>query len=309
MFPGSSIAVAVALSLFFAALSPPLFSAVIVGTWNGNWFPSGRAEHRAHPDVEKATAFVAAKMLTSALKAVDPEGTNDVILVLNEIRSPSVASNLLSRIPRKDLSLASVSGYRRRDRYDQQQDVIATTLPVAGRGWSLWRNEKKETPPRGYAYADIVVTPAVTARVYAVHLKSNYGATTKEKVSLNRAKRAHSARQIVSQVKKRPYVIVAGDLNTDPWRKEFKGEETMEIFEEARFRNHLADLPPTRRATHPNRRHGDSTLDYVLTKGFSPVRPAHIEPGCGISDHLAVFTLLTPESVEPRRVSHRRKRK
>ena len=32
-----------------------LLAAVVVGTWNGNWFPSGRAEHRAHPDVE---AFV-----------------------------------------------------------------------------------------------------------------------------------------------------------------------------------------------------------------------------------------------------------
>ena len=29
-----------------------MLAAVVVGTWNGNWFPTGRAEHRAHPDVE-----------------------------------------------------------------------------------------------------------------------------------------------------------------------------------------------------------------------------------------------------------------
>ena len=62
-----------------------VLAAVVVGTWNGNWFPSGRAEHRAHPDVEAATITAAAKMLANGLKAVDPAGTNDVILCLNEI--------------------------------------------------------------------------------------------------------------------------------------------------------------------------------------------------------------------------------
>ena len=265
---------------------------VVVGTWNGNWFPSGRAEHRAHPSVELATTEVAAKMLSSALSSIDPEGTNDVLLVLNEIRSPLVASNLIKRISRKGLTLASISGYRRRDRYDQQQDVIVTTLKVAGSGWSRWLNEKAETPPRGYAYANIVVTSAVTARVYAVHFKSNYGGNTKEKAALNRAKREHSARQIVKQVKNLEHVIVAGDLNTDPWRKEFADEKTHDIFKEAQFANHLEELPPGRRATHPNKRHGDSSLDFVLSKGFRSLRAPHIEPSYQISDHLALFTLL-----------------
>ena len=74
----------------------------MVGTWNGNWFPSGRAEHRAHPDVEAATITAAAKMLVGGLRAVDPAGTNDVILCLNEIRGPKVASNLVAQIGRKE---------------------------------------------------------------------------------------------------------------------------------------------------------------------------------------------------------------
>ena len=141
---------------------PFIFAAVVVGTWNGNWFPSGRAEHRAHPDVEAATSAAAAKMLAEGLKEVDPEGTNDVILCLNEIRGPRAATNLLAQIGRKDLRMAVISGYRRRDRFDQQQDVIATTLPVANAHWSKWKGAGKETPPRGYAFAAVVIDPATT---------------------------------------------------------------------------------------------------------------------------------------------------
>ena len=42
-----------------------MLAALVVGTWHGNWFPSGRAEHRAHPDVEAATIEAAAKMLAT----------------------------------------------------------------------------------------------------------------------------------------------------------------------------------------------------------------------------------------------------
>ena len=281
------------LSLFSAALLPVTAAPVTVVTWNGNWFPSGRAEHRAHPDVEEATAVAASKMLSSAIHAADPSGSNDVILVLNEIRGPRAASNLISRIGIPALRLASISGYRRRDRYDQQQDVIATTLPVAESGWSTWRNCKSETPPRGYAYADVVIEPTVTARVYAVHLKSNYGATTAEARELNRAKRTHAVEQLVSQDKKRRHVIVAGDLNVDAWRKEFADERIFALFAESGYLNHLAVLPPKCRYTHPNRRHGNSALDYILSRGFRLEGQPHIEPAQDLSDHSALVTILS----------------
>lgn len=282
------------LPLLTAALLPVAAAPVTVATWNGNWFPSGRAEHRAHPDVEEATTTAAAKMLAAALHAADPSGSNDVILILNEIRGPRAASNLISRIGFPSLRLASISGYRRRDRYDQQQDVIATTLPVAESGWSTWRNWKRETPPRGYAYADLVVEPAVTARVYAVHLKSNYGATTAEARALNRAKRTHAVEQLVSQDRKRRHVIVAGDLNADAWRREFADERIFALFAEAGYLNHLAALPPKCRGTHPNRRRGDSALDYILSRGFRLEGQPHIEPAQDLSDHSALVTILSP---------------
>ena len=278
---------------------PFIFAAVVVGTWNGNWFPSGRAEHRAHPDVEAATSAAAAKMLAEGLKEVDPEGTNDVILCLNEIRGPRAATNLLAQIGRKDLRMAVISGYRRRDRFDQQQDVIATTLPVANAHWSKWKGAGKETPPRGYAFAAVVIDPATTASVYAVHLKSNYGATTPELKASNRAKRTVAAQQLRESVKpprgkKRPGspVIVAGDMNADKWNKNFADEQLFKILEGAGFGNALESLPPKSRGTHPSRKYGDSALDYVFFRGLSVSGLPRIVPNDGLSDHRALFVLL-----------------
>ena len=274
-----------------------VIAAVVVGTWNGNWFPSGRAEHRAHPDVEAATITAAAKMLANGLKAVDPAGTNDVILCLNEIRGPKAASNLVAQIGRKGLRVAVISGYRRRDRFDQQQDVIATTLPVAEAHWSKWKVAGKSTPPRGYAFAAVVIDPATTANVYAVHLKSNYGATTEEIRAANREKRTLAIAQVVAQEKpkrgrvKRP-VLLAGDMNTDRWRKEFKEEKLFGLLEEAGYANTLALLPEGKRGTHPSRTYGDSALDYIFCRGLNPIAPPRIVGNEELSDHNAVFVLL-----------------
>ena len=274
-----------------------MIAAVVVGTWNGNWFPSGRAEHRAHPEVEAATVSAAAKMLASGLKSIDPAGTNDVILCLNEIRGPKAASNLVAQIGRKGLRVASVSAYRRRDRFDQQQDVIATTLPVAESHWSKWKVAKELTPPRGYAFAAVVLDPATTANVYAVHLKSNYGATTAKARAANREKRTLAIAQLADQEKRkrgrapRP-VLIAGDMNADRWSKEFADEKLFGILEEAGFENPLALLTPESRGTHPSRTHGDSALDYVFCRGVSAAEPPRIIPNDELSDHCAVFVLV-----------------
>ena len=272
-----------------------LLAAVVVGTWNGNWFPSGRAEHRANPAVEEATITAAAQMLAKGLRAIDPAGTNDVVLCLNEIRGPRVASNLVARIGRPGLVVVSVSGYRRRDRFDYQQDVVATTLPLAAAGWEKFKVAGKETPPRGYAYAELVFAPAVTGVVYATHLKSNYGATKPEIVVLNRAKRTRAVEQVLAREKKlgggRP-VVLGGDMNTDRWRKEFAEEKIFSLLDESGFLNLLALLPPDKRGTHPSKKWGDSALDYVFASGFKPLEPPRIVPSEDLSDHSAVFTLL-----------------
>lgn len=275
-----------------------LLAAVVVGTWNGNWFPSGRAEHRAHPDVEDATITAVAQMLARGLDAVDPMRTNDVILCLNEIRGPRVASNLVARIGRTNLVVASISGYRRRDRFDQQQDVVATTLPVVEKGWKKWTPAGKRTPPRGYAFAALRLDPATTAAVYAVHLKSNYRAKGREAKELNRDKRTIAVEQLLAQETRdgrgRRPVLVAGDMNADKWRAEFADEKIFGLFDAAGFLNLLAILPPESRGTHPSRRYGDSALDYIFARGLRPVATPRLVPSEALSDHNAFFAVLAP---------------
>ena len=274
-----------------------IIAAIVIGTWNGNWFPSGRAKHRAHPDVEAATAVAAGRMLAAGLDAMDPLKTNDVILCLNEIRGPKAASNLVAQIGRTGLKVAVVSGYRWSDRFDQQQDVIATTLPVVEAHWSKWKYAAKLTPPRGYAFAAVVIDPATTANVYAVHLKSNYRAKGAE-LEANRTKRTASIAQVVEQERKRRGrpsrpVILAGDMNADKWRKEFAGEPLFGLLEEAGFGNALEALPPDARGTHPSRLYGDSALDYVFYRNLTSVSAPRIIPNDGLSDHQALFVLLS----------------
>lgn len=276
-----------------------VLAAVIVGTWNGNWFPSGRAEHRAHPDVERATVDAAAQAIATGLRRLDPEGTNDVILCLGEMRGPKAVSNLIERIGRPGLKTAIVSAYRRRDRFDMQQNAIATTLPVAESRWSRWKAHKGVLPPRGYAFAAIVIDPSTTANVYSVHLKSNYGQGRDQKrIQDNRDKRTESIRQIIENERprkklsqKRP-VIIAGDFNADRWRKEFKEERMFVSLDDAGFTDLTRLMPPGERYTHPNRRHGNSLLDYIFCRGLKTSAPPITIGTDGISDHMVLFAAV-----------------
>lgn len=280
-----------------------LAAAVIVGTWNGNWFPSHRAEHRAAPEKEEATIHASGRMLQSALGRLDPSGTNDVILCLSEMRNRDVATRLLSAIGRTNLVLAGISAYRRRDRFDMQQDVIATTLPVVQSGWRRWARNKEKTPPRGHVFADLLLAPAVTAHVYAVHLKSNYGQRTPEQIALNRHKRTQAVEELVRLAgKKAGPVVIAGDMNADRWRPEFAAEKLFEILREARFHNALEGLPSSERATYVGRGKGrNSALDYIFTRGWAVSSAVRIFPAEGCSDHKPVFVVLeAPPTVSAR---------
>ena len=153
--------------------------------------------------------------------------------------------------------------------------------------------------------AAVVIDPAITANVYAVHLKSNYGATTDAAAALNREKRTRAVTQVVKQEKprrgraKRP-VVLAGDMNADRWRKEFRDEAIFGILEEAGFANALALLPADARGTHPSRRYGDSALDYVFYRGLEASAAPRIVPNDELSDHFAVFVPLCLSSSSAR---------
>lgn len=273
-----------------------VLAAVTVGTWNGQWFPSGRAEHRAAPEVEARTIADAGRLLRAGLAKADPTGTNDVILCLNEIRGQKEADALCAAIGRKGMRVAVITGYRRRDRFDQQQDVILTTLPVSDSSWSRWKGSKGKTPPRGYARASVVLSPGVTGVVYAVHLKSNYGQTSDEIAYKNRIKRTLAVEQLLEQernrrghARQRP-VVIAGDFNADRWSDEFKADTMFASMESEGFVNALALLPLSERATHPGRgKWHDRVFDYIMYRSMKPKGLPKVVPSGHISDHSAVF--------------------
>ncbi len=275
-------------------------AAVTIGTWNGQWFPSGRAEHRAAPETEAATIAAAGRALREGIDRADPSGTNDLILCFNEIRGPKAANELCRAIGRTNLSVAVITAYRRRDRFDQQQDVIATTLPVSSATWSRWKTgrDKDLTPPRGYARAELLLSPTTTATVYCVHLKSNYRQTSKT-ATANREKRTRAVNQLIAQERsvnkgsREAPVILAGDFNADAWNREYEGETIFAALARAGFVNVLESLPKDSRVTYPKRgKWGLTALDYIFLRGVEPSGPPTIGSADGVSDHNPVFVTI-----------------
>ena len=84
-------------------------------------------------------------------------------------------------------------------------------------------------------------------------------------------------------------------MNADAWRKEFAEESIFGLFAGAGFDNHLAALPPERRGTHPSASHGDSALDYIMTRGFVLEGEPCIEPAQDLSDHSALSLVVSPK--------------
>lgn len=275
-----------------------ILAAVIIGTWNGNWFPSGRAEHRAHPKVEEATIVAAAEMLSKGIAALDEGGTNDVVIILNEMRSPEVVSNLVERMSKPNLHVASVSRYRRRDRFDQQQDAIITTLPVVDAGWGVWPAKKKVKAPRGTAFSTLIFPNSVTTEVYAVHLKSNYGATNAALKKENAAKRAIAIEDLLERAgkKKRKVsaMIIAGDFNSDRDKKEFAEETMFADLEKYGFIDFSRLMPEAERYSHPNKRWGNSLLDYIFVRGLEAKGRTIRISAEELSDHDAIFGVVGP---------------
>ncbi len=272
-----------------------IFAAVAIGTWNGKWFPSGRAEHRAPQEQEEATIRASGKMLRRALDAVDPAGTNDVVLCINEIANRKAAEKLAAAIGRTNLVVAAISDYRKRGkRRDYQQDAILSTLPVLDAGWTRWKASGGVGAPRGCVFADLAFSKTKTVRVFAVHLKSNYGQKDEETRRANIAKRTLAARQLAAWAEGSANpVVICGDFNADFGKKEFEDDTLFKVLEHAGFANPLAKLPAALRITHPGRgRFPGSTLDYIMLRALRPSsRPAITNSG-GISDHDAVTILV-----------------
>ena len=142
----------------------------------------------------------------------------------------------------------------------------------------------------------------MTATVYAVHLKSNYGQTTEAMANENRLKRGRAIGQLVEQEqpkrgKYRAPVVIAGDFNADRFSPEFAAEPLFKVLDAAKFVDPFGEADASKRITYPGRssRAAGSTLDYVVSRGLSPQGPPVIVPALRVSDHNAVFVRLSPK--------------
>ena len=269
-----------------------LIFAVLVGTWNLKWFPSGRAEHRASERVEAANVKDAADVIRANLK-----WKRGRVLFLQELRDPQTCSNLVASIHDKRLHVAVASAFRdsRDNRLQWQQLAIVTDLPVVEADWRYAKKAGRSFVPRGYAYALLDGGKEGLIACFCVHLKSNYGAYKAEAIKVNAVKRTAGIRQTLEAAghTKADKVIISGDFNADRFLPQFQGENTFSLLFANGFEDGWEGADLTERGTHPgNTRYPDSTLDYIFYQGFSRRVFRRLAPPEFVSDHrMAVMAL------------------
>ena len=266
-----------------------LIFAVVAGTWNLRWFPSGRAEHRASSRVESANVQDAADVIRNNLKGVGR------VLFLQELRDAKACSNLVAAVGDTNLHVAVASAYRdsRDNRLQWQQLAIVTDLPVLAAEWKYAKKARGMFVPRGYAYALLDGGAEGRIACFCVHLKSNYGARQPEMKAANAAKREAGLKQVIAAAKAcgAKKVLIAGDLNADRFQRQFKDEPIFPMLEKAGFSDGWEGVALAERGTHPgNTRYPDSTLDYIFHRGFRKCLSRTLAPLDFVSDHrLAVM--------------------
>ena len=261
-----------------------LIFAVLAGSWNLKWFPSGRAEHRASARVESANIEDAADVIRANLKG------SGRVLFLQELRDANACSNLVTAIGDTNLNVAVATAFRdfRDNRLQWQQLGIVTDLPVIKAEWRYSKKADGMFVPRGYAYALLDGGEEGRIACFCVHLKSNYGAKKTAKKKENMLKREAAIRQVLAAAGNcgADKILIAGDFNSDRFQKAFKDERMFPMLESAGFKDGWEGTDPSERGTHPgSSRYPDSTLDYVFYKGYSRCASRFLAPAVPVSDH------------------------
>lgn len=200
---------------------PSSRSGLKVTTWNLHWFPGHTP--RSVPEFLQKDHI---DMVVNTLRQLDAD-----ILCLQEIKDPDALKEIISALPQYKIQM--VSNFKG----NLEIAILSKTDSMAAFAEEF--HEAENTPPRGFAFAAFGSgTDALL--VYSVHLKSNVGG-----ISATAPKREESARQIIDHAEKqrlhyhsqkmRPSVLVCGDFNTDPTRKEFHIDHTLKEFVDKGF--------------------------------------------------------------------------
>ena len=201
-------------------------SGLKIAAWNLQWFPGKTPSGEA---ATERTTHISA--VISELKVIDAD-----ILLLQEIRDPAGLQVIISAMPEYSLDVVS-------DFSGNLEVAILSRAPAkATEGFMQAFEEGEEAkPPRGFAYATVMLTDESVLAVYSVHLKSNSGG-----IEETTPKREESARQLIAHCNglkerfenegKAFYAVIGGDFNSDPTSEKWAEDGTLSIVQDAGFK-------------------------------------------------------------------------
>jgi endonuclease/exonuclease/phosphatase family metal-dependent hydrolase len=244
------------LALLLLTLLPLHAAEFRVVTWNIQWFPGMR------PGADEAVVAKHIEDVQNAIAQMNPD-----ILVMQEIRNWEVAEAAIAKVPGLRVEITS--------RFQgAQQQVIATKFPVDSGWYAAWQKTGENDPPRGYAFAVIMLPRGQKLFLYTFHFKAN----SRGPLAPNIAKREEATRQMLAHAEEMAKlypdgasypILFAGDFNTDPMDERFAGERTVRDIMSRGFRWVFDGKPLSERTTLPAvGRFPDANFDHMLYRGL-----------------------------------------
>ena len=258
-------------------------SGLKIAAWNLQWFPGKAPGGLAAEDYSKHISAV-----ISELKIIDAD-----ILLLQEIRDPAGLQVLISAMPEYSLDVVS-------DFSGNLEVAILSRAPAkATEGFMQAFEEGEEAnPPRGFAYATVMLTDESVLVVYSVHLKSNSGG-----IEETTPKREESARQLIAHCDglkerfekegKTFCAVIGGDFNSDPTSEKWAEDDTLGIIQNAGFT--WAGQGVAREeliSWLTDGRYPDAVFDHMMImapKGYQVSQSSTHKTDRSVSDHRAVI--------------------
>ncbi len=273
-----------------ASVSAAESSGFKITAWNLQWFPG---KTPSGGSAEEQAAHVAA--VISELKAIDAD-----IVLLQEIRDPAALQGITKALP--EYSLDVVSDFRG----NLEVAILSRAPAKATEGFMQAFEEGEEAnPPRGFAYATVMLTDDSVLAVYSVHLKSNSGG-----IEETTPKREESARQLIAHCNglkerfekagKTFYAVIGGDFNSDPTSEKWAEDDTLSMIQDAGFK--WAGQGVDRKeliSWLTDGRYPDAVFDHMMVmapEGYEVSQSSTHKTDRSVSDHRAVIIELPSPS-------------
>lgn len=257
-----------------------------IASWNLQWFP-GKTPSGGSTGEEQGHI----KAVINELKIIDAD-----ILLLQEIRDTKALQEIVKAIP--EYSVDVVSNFR-----GTLELAVLTRAPYKATDGFMEEFVKgsEADPPRGFAYATVMLNNKDVLAVYSVHLKSNSGG-----IEETTAKREESSRQLIAHAEslkehfksegKNLISVIGGDFNSDPTSEKWKDDHTLSLLTEAGFEWTGRDVQQEGRISWlSNGRYPDAVFDHILVQapeGYEVSESITHKTTREVSDHRAVVVVI-----------------